>query len=150
MGANPQQTLQAFREAEAYEGPSLILAYSHCIAHGFDLRFGMRQQDMAVASGYWPLFRYIPTMRDIGENPFRLDSPRPTIPLKDYAYKELRYYALAMTRPEEAAELLRQAQADVAEKYRTYEEFASLQGGPTPAKVTTALANALGTTKELH
>jgi pyruvate-ferredoxin/flavodoxin oxidoreductase len=147
MGANPQQTLQAFREAEAYEGPSLILAYSHCIAHGFDLRYGMKQQDLAVASGYWPLFRYVPAMRKVGESPFRLDSPRPTIPLKDYAYNELRYYALALTRPAEAAELLRQAQADVEEKYRTYEEFASLHDGPTPARVTTAVAKALGVSK---
>lgn len=143
MGANAQQTLQAFREAEAYDGPSLILAYSHCIAHGFDLRYGMKQQDLAVASGYWPLFRYIPAMRKLGESPFRLDSPRPTVSLKDYAYNELRYYALALTRPSEAAELLRQAQADVEEKYRTYEEFANLRGGPTPAQVTTAAAKAL-------
>jgi pyruvate-ferredoxin/flavodoxin oxidoreductase len=142
MGANPQQTLQAFREAEAYEGPSLILAYSHCIAHGFDLRYGMKQQDLAVASGYWPLFRYVPAMRKVGENPFRLDSPRPAIPFKDYAYNELRYYALALTRPSEAADLLRQAQADVDEKYRTYEEFAVLPTGPTPAQVTTAAAKA--------
>jgi pyruvate-ferredoxin/flavodoxin oxidoreductase len=140
MGANPQQTLQAFREAEAYEGPSLILAYCHCIAHGFDLRYGMRQQDLAVASGYWPLFRYVPAMREIGESPFRLDSPRPTIPLKDYVYNELRYYALSLTRPDDAAALLRQAQADVDEKYRTYEQFAALPSGPTPAQVTTAVA----------
>ena len=78
MGANPQHTLLAFREAEAYPGPSLILAYSHCIAHGFDLRYGMKQQDLATASGYWPLFRFNPAMRTAGESPFRLDSPRPT------------------------------------------------------------------------
>ncbi len=77
MGANPQQTLQAFREAEAYPGPSLILAYSHCIAHGFDLRFGMKQQDLATASGYWPLFRYGPAMREVGENPFQLELAAP-------------------------------------------------------------------------
>ncbi|HYA20980.1 MAG TPA: pyruvate:ferredoxin (flavodoxin) oxidoreductase [Burkholderiales bacterium] len=142
MGANPQQTLQALREAEAYEGPSLVLAYSHCIAHGFDLRYGMKQQDLATASGYWPLFRYIPAMRKIGENPFRLDSPRPTIPLKDYAYNELRYRALALTRPAEAEDLLRQAQAGVNEKYRSYEAFASLEGGPTPAQVTTSAQRA--------
>jgi pyruvate-ferredoxin/flavodoxin oxidoreductase len=106
MGGNPQHTLLAFREAEAYPGPSLILAYCHCIAHGIDMQFGMRQQDLAVASGYWPLFRYNPAMRAIGENPFRLDSPRPTIPFRDYAYNELRYRALAQTRPREAAELL--------------------------------------------
>jgi pyruvate-ferredoxin/flavodoxin oxidoreductase len=86
MGANAQQTLQVFREAEAYDGPSLILAYSHCIAHGIDMRYGMKQQDLAVASGYWPLFRFNPAMRTIGENPFRLDSPRPTLSFKDYAY----------------------------------------------------------------
>ena len=78
MGANPQQTLLAFREAETYPGPSLILAYSQCIAHGFDLRYGMKQQDLATASGYWPLFRFNPAMRTVGERPFRLDSPRPT------------------------------------------------------------------------
>jgi len=142
MGANPQQTLQAFREAEAYDGPSLILAYSHCIAHGFDLRYGLKQQDLAVASGYWPLFRYNPTLRKEGENPFRLDSPRPTKSFKDYAYNELRYHALALTRPTEAAELLREAQADIEDKYRTYEEFAMLGSGPSRAQVTTAVAKA--------
>ena len=126
MGANPQQTLQAFREAETYEGTSLILAYSHCIAHGFDLRYGMQQQDKAVASGYWPLLRYDPAMRDIGEAPFRLDSPRPTLPFKDYAYNELRYRALAASRPAEADALLNQAQRAVLEKYFTYEEFAQM------------------------
>ena len=131
MGANPQQTLQAFREAEAYPGPSIILAYCHCIAHGFDLRFGMKQQALATASGYWPLFRYSPALREVGESPFRLDSPRPTVPFKQYAYNELRYHALALTRPAEAEELLRQAQADVDEKYRIYEGMANLGSGPT-------------------
>ena len=141
MGANPQQTLQAFREADAYEGPSLILAYCHCIEHGFDLRYGMRQQDLATASGYWPLFRYNPAMRKVGENPFRLDSPRPTLPLKDYAYNELRYRALSVTRPAEAEALLRQAQSDIVEKYRSYEEFASLEQGPTPAQAAATQRN---------
>jgi pyruvate-ferredoxin/flavodoxin oxidoreductase len=130
MGANPQQTLDAFREAEAYEGTSIILAYCHCIAHGIDMQKGMQQQDLAVASGYWPLLRYNPALRKLGQNPFRLDSPRPTIPFKDYAYNELRYRALALTRPEEAALLLRRAQDGVTEKYRSYEEFASLPAGP--------------------
>ena len=128
MGANPQQTLLAFREAEAYPGPSLILAYSHCIAHGFDLRHGMKQQDLAAASGYWPLFRFNPAMRTAGERPFRLDSPRPTIPLRDYAYNELRYRSLAKTDPRAAATLLAQAQQAVSEKYRQYEELASRGG----------------------
>jgi len=128
MGANPQQTLLAFREAEAWPGPSLILAYSHCIAHGFDLRFGMRQQDLATASGYWPLFRFNPAMRKAGDAPFRLDSPRPTIPLKDYAYNELRYRSLASSRPQEAAELLADAQTAASEKYAQYEALASRDG----------------------
>jgi len=136
MGANPQQTLQAFREAEAYDGPSLILAYSHCIAHGFELRNGLAQQDKAVASGYWPLLRYDPAMRDIGEAPFRLDSPRPTLPFKDYAYNELRYRALAATRPAEAEALLGEAQRAILDKYRTYEDFARMEAGPGPSRST--------------
>jgi pyruvate-ferredoxin/flavodoxin oxidoreductase len=128
MGANPQQTLQAFREAEAYAGPSLILAYSHCIAHGIDMRHGMQQQNLAAASGYWPLFRFNPVMRTVGENPFILDSPRPRIPLKAYAYNELRYSSLARSRPDEADALLAMAQAAVTEKYREYEELARRDG----------------------
>ena len=128
MGANPQHTLLAMREAEAYPGPSLILAYSHCIAHGFDLRFGMKQQDLATASGYWPLFRFNPAMRTIGQRPFRLDSPRPTIPLKTYSYNELRYRSLERSDPTAAAALLIQAQSVVTEKYRQYEEMASRGG----------------------
>jgi pyruvate-ferredoxin/flavodoxin oxidoreductase len=124
MGANPQQTLQAFREAEAYEGTALILAYSHCIAHGIDMQFGMKQQDKAVASGYWPLFRYNPAMRAVGANPFVLDSPRPTLPFRDYTGGEMRYTSLARTRPEDSHRLLDAAQAAILEKYRTYEEMA--------------------------
>lgn len=124
MGANPQQTLLAFREAEAYPGPSLILAYSHCIAHGIDMQFGMRQQDLAVGSGYWPLFRYNPAMREAGHNPFVLDSPRPALKFSDYAYNEIRYKVLAQSRPAEAAQLLAQAQQAIAEKYRLYEDMA--------------------------
>jgi pyruvate-ferredoxin/flavodoxin oxidoreductase len=128
MGANPQQTLLAFREAEAYPGPSLILAYSPCIAHGFDLRYSLTQQDLATACGYWPLFRFNPAMRTVGERPFRLDSPRPTIPLKDYAYNELRYRMLANSDPAAAAELLSKGQQVVTEKIRQYEELASRGG----------------------
>ena len=140
MGANPQHTLQAFREAEAYPGPSIILAYSQCIAHGIDMRFGMKQQDLATASGYWPLFRFNPEMRSVNENPFRLDSPRPRIPLKTYAYNELRYRSLASTRPAEADAVMAEAQDAVAAKYRQYEELAGYDGtrfrrnASTPAK----------------
>jgi pyruvate-ferredoxin/flavodoxin oxidoreductase len=124
MGANPQQSLQAFREAEAYPGPSLILAYSHCIAHGIDMRQGMKQQDLAVASGYWPLFRYDPALRDVGANPFVLDSPRPTVAFRDYTRQELRYRSLEKTHPEDAKALSEAAQAAIDEKYRLYEEMA--------------------------
>ena len=94
----------------------------------------MQQQDLAVASGYWPLLRYNPALRKLGQNPFRLDSPRPTIPFKDYAYNELRYRALALTRPEDAASLLRRGQDGVTEKYRSYEEIANLPAGPNDAE----------------
>jgi pyruvate-ferredoxin/flavodoxin oxidoreductase len=128
MGANPQQTLLAFREAEAYCGPSLIIAYCPCIAHGYDLRYSMKQQDLATASGYWPLFRFNPVMRTIGERPFRLDSPRPAIPFKNYAYNELRYRVLVNTDPQAADALLAQAQQAVTEKYQQYEELATRGG----------------------
>ncbi|HVJ55955.1 MAG TPA: pyruvate:ferredoxin (flavodoxin) oxidoreductase [Aliidongia sp.] len=128
MGANPQQTLEAFREAEAYDGPSLILAYSHCIAHGIDMRFGMKQQELATASGFWPLFRFNPAMRGVGEAPFRLDSPEPRIPLKDYAYNEIRYSSLAQSQPAEAAAFLEMAQQAVDEKYQQYEDLAMRDG----------------------
>ncbi|MCV7090040.1 pyruvate:ferredoxin (flavodoxin) oxidoreductase [Mycobacterium interjectum] len=128
LGANSEQALIALREAEAFDGPSIVLAYSQCIAHGIDMRTGMKQQARAVASGYWPLFRFDPTMRKKGLNPFRLDSPRPRIPLKDYAYQELRYTTLTRTHPEAAAEMLRQAQAAADERYRSYEDLAARDG----------------------
>jgi pyruvate-ferredoxin/flavodoxin oxidoreductase len=128
MGANPQQTLLALREAEAYPGPSLVLAYSHCIAHGFNLQFGMQQQDLAVASGYWPLIRYNPALRRADQNPFVLDSPRPHIPLKEYAFKELRYRMLSRIDPAESEHLMALAQQVVNQKWDTYEEMASRSG----------------------
>jgi pyruvate-ferredoxin/flavodoxin oxidoreductase len=128
LGANSEHALIAMREAEAYPGPSLVLAYSPCIAHGIDMRDGLKQQDRAVASGHWPLFRFDPTMRRAGLNPFRLDSPRPRIPLEDYAYREVRYKVLTQTRPEEARLLMIQAQAAVHERYRYYEDLAARDG----------------------
>jgi pyruvate-ferredoxin/flavodoxin oxidoreductase len=125
FGANPQQTLLAMREAEAYDGPALILAYSHCIAHGYDLKNGLDQQNKAVASGHWPLLRYNPTLRKKNQNPFVLDSPRPTIGLKDYAYNELRYKVLTITNPEAADKLMKHAQDLVNLKWKTYEELAT-------------------------
>ncbi|MBN8683710.1 MAG: pyruvate:ferredoxin (flavodoxin) oxidoreductase [Chitinophagales bacterium] len=123
MGANPQQTLLALREAEAYNGPSLILAYSHCIAHGIDMEKGLNQQKMAVASGYWPLIRYNPVLRKNNHNPFVLDSPRPHLPFRDYAYNETRYKVLTQTNPEEAEKLMVLAQEIVDLRWKTYEEM---------------------------
>ncbi|HEY7359259.1 MAG TPA: thiamine pyrophosphate-dependent enzyme, partial [Streptosporangiaceae bacterium] len=125
MGADPQQTLRALREAEAYEGPSLVIAYSHCIAHGIEMRNGMDQQYRAVASGYWPLMRYDPAVRAEGGNPFLLDSPRPRIALSDYTGRELRYRILAQADPAEAEHLLGLAQQEVNRRWATYEEMAT-------------------------
>ncbi len=126
MGANPQQTLLAFREAEAYDGPSLVLAYSHCIAHGINMQHGLDQQSRAVHSGYWPLLRYNPEIRQTGENPFVLDSPRPTLKLRDYADNELRYRMLRITNPKAADRLMQMAQSAVDRKWKVYEEMATL------------------------
>ena len=130
MGADPEQTLRALREAEAYQGPSLVIAYSHCIAHGIEkngalLRNGMDQQYRAVASGHWPLVRYDPMVRDGGGNPFLLDSPRPRMPLNEYTGRELRYRSLARTHPAEAEKLVQLAQEEVDRRWATYEEMAS-------------------------
>jgi pyruvate-ferredoxin/flavodoxin oxidoreductase len=125
MGANPQQTLLAFREAEAYPGPSLILAYSHCIAHGINMQKGLQQQDNAVASGYWPLVRYNPALRKTDSNPFVLDSPRPRIKFRRYAENELRYKLLSRTHPTEYEHLMQMAQEVVQQKWEIYEGMAS-------------------------
>jgi len=133
MGADPQQTLRAFREAEAYDGPSLIIAYSHCIAHGIEMRDGLGQQYRAVASGYWPLVRYDPMVRAAGGNPFLLDSPRPRIALADYTQRELRYRALANAHPAEAERLGILAQEAVDQRWDTYEEMATRGAHRFPA-----------------
>ncbi len=124
MGADPQQTLKAFREAEAYDGPSLIIAYSHCIAHGYDLRNGLSQQYKAVHSGHWPLMRYNPVIRDAGGNPFLLDSPRPRLSLQEYQSAELRYKILKAAHPAEADRLVAMAQAQIDQRWAEYEEYA--------------------------
>jgi pyruvate-ferredoxin/flavodoxin oxidoreductase len=126
MGASDAQTVRAFREAEAYDGPSLIIAYSHCIAHGFDLRHGMDQQKAAVLSGHWPLFRYNPLLAREGKNPLQLDSKAPSLPLKSYAYNETRYTMLAHSDPAAARRLLELAQNDVATRWRMYEQLAAM------------------------
>jgi pyruvate-ferredoxin/flavodoxin oxidoreductase len=129
MGGNDTHTVNAFREAEAHDGPSLIIAYSHCIAHGYDMMHGLDQQKAAVLSGYWPLFRYHPGLVAQGLNPFHLDSKAPSIPLKQYAYQEARYTMLARSDPATAAELLALAQEDVDRRWRIYADRAALSEG---------------------
>ena len=133
MGANNEQALVAMREAEAYGGTSMILAYSQCIAHGTDMRHGMKQAARAVASGYWPLFRFDPTMRDRGMNPFRLDSPRPRIPLEEYRYNEVRFKSLVQTHPDSAKRMLEQAQRALEERYRLLRRSGRARRQPVPA-----------------
>jgi len=128
MGSNDTHTVKAFLEAEAHDGPSLIIAYSHCIAHGYDMAFGLDQQKKAVLSGYWPLMRYNPALRLEGKNPFQLDSKAPSIPLKQYAYQEARYTMLLRSDPEAARELLKLAQDDVERQWRVYSNRAAMAG----------------------
>ena len=133
LGANDSHVIKAFQEAEAHEGPSIIIAYSSCIAHGYDLVHGLEQQKLAVQSGYWPLMRYNPSLRESGKNPFQLDSKAPSIRLKEYAYREARYTMLARGNPEMAAELLKEAQDDVERQWRVYSARAAMPGrGETP------------------
>jgi pyruvate-ferredoxin/flavodoxin oxidoreductase len=133
IGGNDSHTVKAFQEAEAHEGPSIIIAYASCIAHGYDLIHGLEQQKLAVQAGYWPLMRYNPALRDTGKNPFQLDSKAPSIRLKDYSYREARYTMLARSNPELAAELLKEAQDDVERQWRVYSARAAMPGrGETP------------------
>jgi pyruvate-ferredoxin/flavodoxin oxidoreductase len=124
MGASAQQALDAFLEAEAHEGPSLIIAYSHCIAHGINMRFGMRQQKLAVECGHWPLYRFRPAAETRHKPEFVLDAQAPTIPLKTYAYNEIRYKMLSYTNPGEARRLLGLAQEDIDQRWGVYSNMA--------------------------
>ena len=128
MGANDAQTIRAFIEAEAYDGPALIIAYSHCIAHGIDLAKGMEQQKLAVQSGYWPLYRFNPNLAKEGKNPLTLDSKPPALPLEKYAYNETRYTQLTQSNEEAAERLLKLAQEDVNKRWKMYENWANAPG----------------------
>ncbi|MCB0154345.1 MAG: pyruvate:ferredoxin (flavodoxin) oxidoreductase, partial [Anaerolineae bacterium] len=125
MGANDRQTVKAFLEAEAYDGPSLIIAYSQCIAHGINMAKGMDQQRLAAESGYWPLYHYNPALAAEGQNPMQLDSKAPKIPLKDYMYNENRFRVLVQSNPKAAAQLLREAQEFVNRRWQKYEALAT-------------------------
>jgi pyruvate-ferredoxin/flavodoxin oxidoreductase len=122
MGADDIQTLRAFQEAEAYDGPSLIIAYSHCIAHGIDMRRGLDQQKLAVQSGHWPLYRYNPALAEQGKQPLLLDSKAPSIPLEQYTYNETRYRMLQQSDAERADALMHEAKHDVRERWHLLEQ----------------------------
>ena len=129
MGANDAQTVRAFLEAEAWDGPSLIIAYSHCIAHGINMQTGLAQQKAAVESGHWTLMRYNPALLASGKNPLSLDSKEAKISLKDYAYKETRYSMLTKSNPEAAEKLMQEAEAEAVARRRYYEQLAGLNFG---------------------
>ena len=126
MGANDQQTLRALLEAEAYDGPSLVIAYSPCIAHGYDMAKSLHQTKLAVQSGHWPMYRYDPRLSDEGKNPLVIESRKPTIPISQYAYNETRYKMLTQMDEERAEELMREAQEDVESRWTLYQQMASM------------------------
>jgi pyruvate-ferredoxin/flavodoxin oxidoreductase len=138
FGAKDAQTVKAFQEAEAYPGPSLIIAYSHCIAHGYDMAHGLDQQKLAVDSGYWPLYRYDPRLVQAGQSPLRLDSGAPKVELGKYMRNETRFRLVEQTNPERFRELLAMAQRDVLRRHALYEELARGTVAPTEAAVAAA------------
>jgi pyruvate-ferredoxin/flavodoxin oxidoreductase len=126
MGASDQQTLNALIEADAYDGPSLIIAYSHCISHGYDLRKGLEQQKLAVQSGAWPLYRYNPALIAEGKNPLSIDSKDPTIPFEQYAYNETRFRMLLQSDEVRAEQLMKLAQQEVKSRWDLYRQMAAM------------------------
>jgi pyruvate-ferredoxin/flavodoxin oxidoreductase len=137
LGANDAQTVKAFIEAEAYDGPSLIIAYSHCIAHGINMRLGLDTQKRAVESGHFPLLRFNPDLAKEGKNPLQLDSKPPTLPYEEYAYQQTRFKMLTKSKPEDAKRLLELGKQDVQRRWRLYEQLAAVQtvGGNAQERV---------------
>ena len=133
MGANDAQTVRAFIEAEAYDGPSLIIAYSHCIAHGINMRLGFDTQKQAVEAGHFPIFRYNPALAAEGKNPLSLDSKAPSIPYEQYAYNQTRFKMLTKSRPEAAKQFLKEAQAEAKARWRFYENLAEMYASAAAA-----------------
>jgi pyruvate-ferredoxin/flavodoxin oxidoreductase len=129
MGANDQQTLRALLEAESYDGPSLIIAYSHCIAHGYDMAKGLEQQKLAVQSGHWPMYRYNPRLAEQGQNPLIIESKEPSIPISQYAYNETRYKMLTQLDEARAEELMKEAQHDAKSRWTLYQQMAAMHYG---------------------
>jgi pyruvate-ferredoxin/flavodoxin oxidoreductase len=132
-GAKDTQTLRVFHEAEAYDGPSLILAYSPCIAHGVDLQYNLRQQELAVKSGHWPLFRYDPRLGATGANPWKLDAPAPSLPLRDFMQSETRFAMLWRSHPQEAERFLAAAQKEAEARFAAYKALAEMTPGTAAA-----------------
>jgi pyruvate-ferredoxin/flavodoxin oxidoreductase len=126
IGANDVQTIKALLEADAYPGPSLVIAYSTCIAHGIDMATSMTHQKDAVRSGYWPLYRFRPTAEEAGQ-PLSLDSREPSIPVADFVSSEVRFSALTRSNPDRARELMRLLEGDAAERWRYYSQLAGVQ-----------------------
>jgi pyruvate-ferredoxin/flavodoxin oxidoreductase len=129
LGANMNQAVRAINEADAYKGPSLVIAYTHCINHGIDMSNGVDQQKRVVDSGAWILCRYNPDLAAQGKNPLQIDSKPPSIDIEEYMYKELRFRALKQTNPEKALQYLDRARALVKEKRRYYEHLAAMEMG---------------------
>ncbi len=127
MGASDQQTLNAILEAEAYDGPSLVIAYSHCIAHGYDMRKGLEQQKLAVQSGHWPLYRYNPALAAEGKSPLIIDSKDPSVPIEQYMYNEGRYRMLRQSDEGRAEELAVEAQSEATVRWDLYKQMAALK-----------------------
>ncbi len=136
IGYSDQHTLKAFLEAESYPGPSLIIAYSHCIAHGIDMAKGLEQQKLAVQSGVWPLYRYDPRLVEQGKNPLQLDYKEPSIPVEQYMYNETRFRMLVQSNEERAEQLLKLAQADARQRWNFYAQMAAMRydGSGEPQK----------------
>jgi pyruvate-ferredoxin/flavodoxin oxidoreductase len=130
MGANPNQAVKALAEADSYPGCSLVIAYSHCIAHGINMTLGFDQQKAAVQSGFWPLYRFDPRLATDGKNPLQLDSKDPSMAFEDYAYNENRWKMLTATKPEQAKELLKLASQDTQDRWNLYKQMAELRYGP--------------------
>ena len=125
FGADPKQTVKAMQEAAAHKGPSILIAYATCIAHGFDLKYTIEHMRAATQCGYWPLYRFNPDLRNVGRNPMQIDSDEPSMSFKDYALSENRYRSLAKTNPAEVDQLMKLAQDDVVKRWQTYQRLAN-------------------------
>jgi pyruvate-ferredoxin/flavodoxin oxidoreductase len=126
VGASHNQAVKAMVEAERFNGPSILISYGHCIAHGIDMAHGLEREEMAVKSGHWLLYRYNPDLIDQGKNPLQLDSKEPSIKFEDYAYVENRYRTLISKDPERAKKLIKLGQQDCDRRWNLYRQLAAM------------------------